>query len=116
MSNWLDELKPGDRVFVDPCRVYASVTPDRVARVTKTQIVCEGGGKYRRDDGSSVGTERWNALRLKPFSDPQCRVEWARRKADLSLKKVKVSDLTEEQCRDLVAYLAKLQPPAETKQ
>lgn len=116
MSNWLDELKPGDRVFVDPCRVYASVKPDRVARITKTQIVCEGGGKYRRDDGSSVGTERWNASILKPSSDPQCRVKWTRRKADVALKKVKVADLTEQQCRELVDYLAKLHEPAETTQ
>lgn len=57
MSDWLNTLKAGDSV------VYCSGTygkgVGKVARVTPTQIILEGGGRYRRRDGDTVGGGGW---------------------------------------------------------
>lgn len=52
MSEWLDNLKVGDKVVVYERRPVALTT---VKRLTKTLIFTERGSKYRRKDGHAPG-------------------------------------------------------------
>lgn len=51
MSNWLKNLKQGDRVYINRGATYsASIIVATVDRATKTFVVVNGE-KYRRSDG-----------------------------------------------------------------
>ncbi len=52
--DWLASIKPGDRVLTT--RGYGrGYDSTMVAKVTATQLVLDGGSRYRRKDGRSVG-------------------------------------------------------------
>lgn len=66
-AEWLASLKPKDRAAIparwsDGCQVLT------VERVTATQIVMEGGERFRRGDGRSFTGDSWNRAWLKPIT------------------------------------------------
>jgi len=60
-QEWLDSLKPGDRVIV--CGRWAN-SLRTVERLTKTQIVLKGS-KFRKSDGGLVGADSYNYAYLR---------------------------------------------------
>lgn len=54
MSNWLDDLKPGDYV-ASGGNSWNPPVKMRVARTTKTLIITDNGTRWRRDTGSATG-------------------------------------------------------------
>jgi hypothetical protein len=63
---WLQDLKPGDPVFVTQ---GGSVLFEKVERVTKAQVIV-GGSRFNREDGSLRGeTGRWYHTRLEPWDE-----------------------------------------------
>lgn len=82
----LHDLKIGDKVYV----VYLGKpqTIGTVKKVTKTQIVLEGGSRWVRETGKRYGqTSRWNNNRyIEPLSDEH--LEFIERR-NLSRKVVK---------------------------
>ena len=52
IHDWLKDVKPGDRVIVSHHWSNAIGTVDRL---TNTQIILKGGGRYRKKDGWRVG-------------------------------------------------------------
>lgn len=62
MSEWLQNLKPGDKVVVGVGNgSYSRI--EAVDRVTATQIII-GGARYRKNNGYRVG-DGWNSGSLK---------------------------------------------------
>ena len=56
---YLQGIKPGDEIFVQPMGFYARVQRRIAARVTATQIIIHHGAgevRYRRKDGREVGS------------------------------------------------------------
>lgn len=51
-----DNLKVGDEVVIKTFN-HRCINAARVTRITKTQIILDGGSKYRKTDGISVGSE-----------------------------------------------------------
>ena len=51
MSEWLDNLKVGDKVVIGGGPMAITT----VGRLTKTLIITKGGTKFRRRDGTSPG-------------------------------------------------------------
>lgn len=51
-----DNLKVGDEVAIKTFN-HRCIYAERVARITKTQIILDGGNKYRKTDGLPVGSE-----------------------------------------------------------
>ncbi len=78
--DWLASIKPGDRVLTTRGygRGYGSAT---VAKVTATQFVLNGGGRYQRKDGCAVGGDGWTTTcLLQPTTE---------RLAEIALAKVR---------------------------
>lgn len=65
MSNWLQELKPGDQVIADHGVYNKQVVV--VERLTATQIVA-GKSKYNRKTGYAVGESGWRRSSLNRAS------------------------------------------------
>lgn len=59
--SWLEDLKPGDRVFVSS---YPRDRIEEVDRLTKTQIII-GGLRFRKLDGCLVNGDGYNRARLE---------------------------------------------------
>ena len=59
---WLQNLKPGDRVIIDGR--FANLTASEVERVTATKIITTGG-RFRKLDGFSVGGSTWERSFLR---------------------------------------------------
>lgn len=53
----LEHIKTGDTVVLNTGGFRGRRVPMKVERVTKTLIVLEGGGKYRRKDGYPPGEQ-----------------------------------------------------------
>ena len=68
-SEWLQQLKVGDEVFVGSGSY--GVSKATVDKVTATQIAI-GSRKYRRKDGYEIGSTGYSRPRLMPITD-----EWA---------------------------------------
>jgi hypothetical protein len=62
MYDWIKELIPGDRVFVD-AGAEKAIYPRTVKRITKTQVILAGindtEAKFRVSDGQAVGDHGW---------------------------------------------------------
>lgn len=58
MSEWLNNLKAGDPVIT--CSGYYGKSKNVVERVTATQVILAGGGKYRKSDGRMVGGDQYS--------------------------------------------------------
>jgi len=57
--NWLDELKPGDEVACGGGLYGMHIR--QVEKITKLHVIlCGNGGRYRRKNGSSVGSDPWS--------------------------------------------------------
>lgn len=56
-TDYLSNLKEGDMVIT--MRHSSSLFRERVAKVTKTQIVLANTNRYKMTDGSKVGGTRW---------------------------------------------------------
>lgn len=75
MSEWLNELKAGDRVVVSTGYGYRREHLSSVTKVTATQIVC-GTSRFKRSNGYVVGGDTWNrACLVQPTTDVLERVE-----------------------------------------
>lgn len=58
MKESLENVKVGDVVIRQ--NRYGEMEIVKVIRVTKTQIAVEGGSRYRKPDGNSIGTSIWD--------------------------------------------------------
>jgi hypothetical protein len=56
-KEWLQQLKPGDRVIVEARWQNAIMTVDRL---TKTQIILKNRLRFRKSDGGLVGGDSYN--------------------------------------------------------
>jgi hypothetical protein len=64
------DITPGDTVAL-PVHRWATLCGYRslvVDRVTKTQIITDGGKKWRRDSGREVGGGEWHADHILPWT------------------------------------------------
>lgn len=62
MNTWLSGLQVGDRVIVGRRWPHSKV--DTVERLTQTLIVLRGGGRFRRVDGTAVGSDTYSIFML----------------------------------------------------
>lgn len=62
MKDFLTKLKVGDKVIVDG-RYHQKVV--KVIRMTQTQIIVEGGSKFRKNDGWAVGCDTFCSACLR---------------------------------------------------
>ncbi len=74
--SWLEELKPGDSVVVNA--PLGSESIGKVARVTKTMIVLDSGGRFQRSGfggriGRSSGFHRSNLAEATPEARDRIR-------------------------------------------
>jgi hypothetical protein len=90
---WLDSLKPGDRVIISGRWQEALATVDRV---TKTQILVKSGSmRFRKKDGGLVGADSYNNACI--YSPTERRVhDIMHRKACEQIGKVQWKTLTLE--------------------
>lgn len=73
-DNWLDNLKPGDEVFVVGSYDVARET---VERVTATQVVLRNClSRYRRSDGKMIGAISFVPPVLEPITDEKAMRLW----------------------------------------
>lgn len=88
MSEWLSNLKVGDKVIVSSfrgCDVTATIS-----RLTKTKIILNGSlTKYRKADGHCAGDYHYYRTYLKKWSQEE------QEKQDIILMKASVSDLSQ---------------------
>ena len=102
-SEWIKELKKGDKVIVSGTR-----QPSRVAtieRFTKTQIIVDGGSKFRLSDGEGVGGSVWCYSCIDQATDEAIaeikEQEKVRKYSRLLEDKVKFSSYTGEQLEQI---------------
>ncbi len=72
---WLASIKPGDRVLTTRGygRLYDSA---KVAKVTDTQFILDGGCRYRRKDGRAVGGDGWTITHMvQPTAERLAEIE-----------------------------------------
>lgn len=63
-NDWLQVIEAGDEVIVySGYRIVQFIL--KVERITKTQVILVSGGKYRKDDGRSIGTDAWSTKWLR---------------------------------------------------
>lgn len=63
----ISDVQPGDRViYTDSIRARYIHT---VERVTKTQVIINGGDRFRRSDGGAIGATQWDLSRIQPATD-----------------------------------------------
>jgi len=65
MSDWLEDLKAGDKVFMMSGGWSNIKTLTTVERLTKTQIITNTNTKYRKDNGYQVGASSFNKSHLE---------------------------------------------------
>ena len=73
MSEWYENLKPGDLVEVQRGGVYQGSVIDTVERLTPTLIVLESGLRFKRINGLEYGGSEWNGNYLRQMT--QERIE-----------------------------------------
>jgi len=61
--NWLQNLKPGDKVIRSSTGIGAPDTVSTVERVTSTQIII-GADKYRKVNGRRISDSSWYSVWL----------------------------------------------------
>lgn len=108
VSDWVKNLKVGDKVFVDGVGISGEVRIRTVERITKTLVCLSGGDRIKVSDGQIYGAPRWSRSRVALLNDDALRLKWARQRAAHAIRAVKVESLSEVQCRDLHDYIAKL--------
>jgi ribosomal protein L14 len=74
MKEWLNNLKPGDEVFVSQ-RYGKPSERVIVERLTKAHIVTKGGKRFRKRDGVIVGADTWSMQILQEPTSRR-REEW----------------------------------------
>jgi len=62
----LKNVKAGDKLFYEGA--YQNIGIVTVERLTKTQIVTKGDGRFRIEDGRRVGGDAWSHSRLRPLT------------------------------------------------
>ena len=83
-NEWLQNLKPGDKVIRRSGGVGAVDYIETITRVTPTQIVI-GNARYRKDTGREVGGyDRWHSIWLEEAT-PE-----ATRKVEATFKRLKL--------------------------
>jgi hypothetical protein len=101
VSDWLEDLKPGDRVIVDSG--FFGPTLRTVERVTATQILV-GQSRYRRSSGSPVGGDPWARNYLREAT-PECVAQVRQRSLAERLAKTKWSEYPLERLEAVAALL-----------
>jgi hypothetical protein len=73
-GEWLQNLKPGDEVFMS--RPYGQAPRvSKVSRTTETQIIV-GSGRFHKKDGSQVGGGTWSTSYLiQPTEELRQQIE-----------------------------------------
>jgi len=117
MSNWLNELKPGQTVIVGPKGAGDFATLDTVDRITPTQIITHHGMRFRRKNGREVSGDQWWWSSLEeptPEAVARVRADLKRRRMLAYLRDVKWSELSSEVLERAVA-LVKAETPKESE-
>ena len=68
MSEWYENLKPGDRVFVERGGFYRGSGIDTVERLTPTLIVMKSGLRFKRKNGHEHGGDAWHGSFLRKLT------------------------------------------------
>jgi len=99
MSEWLENIKVGDEVAAHSTGM-AGTRLDHVERLTKTQIILQRLGKYRRSDGRAIGSGGFHSGWL---SEPtqEIRDEIEHRKLSNVLTHYKWHSLNLERLREI---------------
>lgn len=109
MSNeWLQKLKPGDRVILNIVGFSAEIAV--VTRVTPTTVQA-AGRKFRKKDGYKTPRDEWSICRITPFTKTaanEIRLRDQRQRVHM----LNATELTVEQCDAILAIAY----PAEKKQ
>ena len=110
LKEWLAGLKMGDTVVLAGCGYRGEeIRLCRVDHATKTLVQLNGGGRYRRKDGSPVGVaaDPWSVrLFIRPPEEGD--TERVRRQRNLRrLKDTQWQDLTDDTLASVCAILDK---------
>jgi len=118
-KEWLNKLKPGDKVYLD--RGYNGHSVESVSRITATQIVIKINDRYeirfRIKDGFEVGGDSWHhsILReLTPRLIDKIRMENKVRKMN-ELKNGLITPDNESELDALIEVLNKYQKSLDTQ-
>ena len=70
-KEWLQNLKPGDKVIVKRQRYRGDII-GVVERITKTLLILENGTRFRRRDGNTPGDGYYSSLQwLREYSQEE---------------------------------------------
>lgn len=109
MSNWLEQLKPGDKVIVSGLGTFGSKAVCIVERLTTTQIIlCGISTRYRRNSGDEVGGDIWNRsylMEATPHAIQEIREKTERNKAIRAIESASFKTLSTDQLVRIVAIL-----------
>jgi hypothetical protein len=67
VEEWLKNLKVGDKVALNGS--YNNLLIRVVSRITKTLIILDTGGRFKRDTGYVVGGNIWSSALITPVTD-----------------------------------------------
>ena len=115
-GEWLEGLKPGDKVFHHG--KYNANSILMVERVTKTQIICKDGDfeiKFKRSTGFNVGGDTWSRHYIDRLTDDKIaalRRQTLGRKA-IELRKRIAIPITEDELISFIADMEKWVPGAD---
>lgn len=105
--NFIKKLEPGDQVIVKGTH---GTGIDHVERITKTQIILKTGSRFRKNDGTQLGSSVWNFSSLNEANDEAVKKilsENEHRKLVYKLSKHSWEDMTLDELRRIYAILNK---------
>tara|TARA_Y100000296_G_scaffold27362_1_gene32005 strand:- start:61 stop:453 length:393 start_codon:yes stop_codon:yes gene_type:complete len=118
-SEWLEQLQPGSLVFIQKYMNISGKTiflKDLVKKITKTQIqLHKSPQKFRRQDGSSLGSSAGFSSNLVDIIEPTDEIEklyklqnltlFVQRRLNETLDQIKNDDLSKEQLMRFSVFL-----------
>lgn len=101
-KEWLESLKPGDKVVVSS-NYGASI--QLVARTTKTQILLDTGLKFKRDSGYRIGSRMWDSANIEPLTD-KIRKELNHQILKVKIGRVNFQTLSADKIKRILAIVS----------
>lgn len=104
-TDWLDSLKPGDRVFV-AFSLSKGGALHQVARRTPTQIVLANGDRFNARTGRLVGGDEWSRASIEEAT-PERMEEVERRVLSARIRAAHFETMPMDALREIAATVKK---------
>ena len=101
-EKWLESLKVGDQVALNGS--YNNLLIRVVSRLTKTLIILDTGGRFRRDSGYVVGGNIWNSSLITPVTE-EIRSKIRTSNLKYKISRINFESLTNEKIERILAIV-----------